>query len=175
MVSTRNLTSSLSSLFTISLVAVPNAPSTICITLTLMFNSCFLFSSKVSLSAYWYYRLLRNFLIGVSWWFSAVVLSTASLLKTLILFLVFWPMYYLVCTRPLISKSSSLCISLLLTVLSAPLTIDIPVTFMFHIFLLVILQVLFSLSFSFTRKSARMVNSTIQQVLLLFFFFVDYH
>ena len=43
---------------------------------------------------------------------------------------------WMVSTCPLISKSSSPCINPLITVLRAPITIGIIVTFMFHIFLI---------------------------------------
>ena len=77
---------------------------------------------------------------------------------------------WMVSTHPLISKSFSACTSPLVTVPSAPVTICIIITFMFHSFFFSSLArsrylSLFSLSFSFTLWSARMAKSTIQQVL----------
>ena len=68
----------------------------------------------------------------------------------------------MVSTHPLISKSSSLCTSPLVTVPSAPITIGITVTFMFHRFFSSLARSrnspLFSLSFSFTQWSAGTVK-----------------
>ena len=60
---------------------------------------------------------------------------------------------------------------------SAPITIDITVTFMLHSFFSSLAKSkylsLFSLSFSFTLWLAGTAKSAIRQ--FLFFFFVDYH
>ena len=72
-------------------------------------------------------------------------------------------------TRPPISKSSSLCIDPLSTVLRSPIKIGITITFMFHSFFSSLAGskylFFFLLSFSFTLRSARMAKSTIRQVL----------
>ena len=61
---------------------------------------------------------------------------------------------WMVSTRPLIFKSSSLCINPFVTVPSVPITIGITVTFMFHNFFCSLARFKclspFSLSFSFT-------------------------
>ena len=71
-------------------------------------------------------------------------------------------------TRPLISKSSTSCTNLWATVPSAPITIGITVTFMFHSFFSSLARFrylfLFSLSFSFTLWSTRTAKSVIRQV-----------
>ena len=73
---------------------------------------------------------------------------------------------------PLISKSSSPFTNSLGIVPSAPTTIGITVTFMFHSFFSSIARSrylsLFSSSFNFTLWSAGTARSTIQQVLLFF-------
>ena len=79
----------------------------------------------------------------------------------------------LVSARPLISKFSSPFINPLVTVLNAPITIGINVTFMFHSFFQFSRKVhvlIFSLSLSLTLLSAGTANSTIGQVLNFFFF-----
>ena len=77
---------------------------------------------------------------------------------------------WMVCTQPLISKSSSLCTNPLVTVPSMPIT-----TGMFHSFFNPLAKSrhlsLYLLSFSFTLWSIGMVKSTIQQD----FFFFNYH
>ena len=79
--------------------------------------------------------------------------------------------FWMVSILPLISTSPSPCT----TLPSAPITICINVTFMFHSFFSSLARsrylFLFSLSFSFTQRSAATVKSTIRQVL----FFVYYH
>ena len=82
---------------------------------------------------------LRVFHTSVSWWFSSGVWVIASLLKSSELFLVFWIYFnhtvvWMVSARPLISKSSIPSTSSLGTVPSAPITISITVTLMFHSF-----------------------------------------
>ena len=76
---------------------------------------------------------------------------------------------WMVSTHPLISKSSSPFTNPLVSVLRAPITIDITVSFMFHSFSSSLARSwylsVFLLSFSFTLWSARMAKSTIQQVL----------
>ena len=77
----------------------------------------------------------------------------------------------MVSTRPHISKSSSFCTTPLVTVRSAPITIGITVTFLFHSFFFSFLErsrylSVNSLSFIFTLWSARTAKSTLQQVLV---------
>ena len=82
---------------------------------------------------------------------------------------------WMVSTRPLISKFSSPLINPLVTVLRAPIIIDINVTFIFHIFFSSLVRSryssFFSLSFNFTLWSAGTEKSTILQVLCFFSFF----
>ena len=88
----------------------------------------------------------------------------------------------MVFTRYLISKSSSHCTNLLMTVPRARFTISFTVNFMSHSFLNSLVMSrhvsFFSLSFNFTLWSAGTAKSTVQQVLFcsffFFFFFVDY-
>ena len=90
----------------------------------------------------------------------------------------------MVSTYPLISKSSSPFNNPLGIVPSAPITIDITVTFMFHRFLVfwqgLAIHLFFSLSFYSVVKKKRtrwivdfavLAKSTIQLVLFFFFFF----
>ena len=84
----------------------------------------------------------------------------------------------MVSIRPLISKSSSPCINPLVTVVKAPITIRVILTFMFHSFFNSLARArylsFFSLSFNYILWSARTAKSTIRQVsffLFLFFFF----
>ena len=80
---------------------------------------------------------------------------------------------WMVSTRPLIFNSSSPFINLLAAVPSAPITIGIIVTFIFHCFLDSGARSryfsFFSLSFNFSLCSAEIAKCTI--LLLLFFFF----
>ena len=82
----------------------------------------------------------------------------------------------MVSARTLISTSYSPCIKLLLTVPSAPITIGITVTFMFHIFFSSLAKfkylLFFSLSFNFSLWSAETAKSPTRQFLFLFFFFL---
>ena len=75
-------------------------------------------------------------------------------------------------TRPVISKSSSLCTNPFMTVTSASITIGIIITFMFHSFFSSLARskylFLFLLSFSLTLWSAGTAKFTIPQVLFLF-------
>ena len=81
---------------------------------------------------------------------------------------------WMVSTYPVISKSSSLCTNPLVTVPSAPITIGIIVTFMFHSFFNSLLRSrylsFFSISFNFTLWSVATTKSTILQVLFSFLF-----
>ena len=87
---------------------------------------------------------------------------------------------WVVSTRPLISKFSSPFTNRLVTVPSAPITIGITVTFMFHNFFFDSLtrswySFFFLFSFNFTLWSAITAESTILKVLfffLLFLFFI---
>ena len=78
---------------------------------------------------------------------------------------------WMVSTRPLISKSFSLCTSHLMTASSALTTIVFNVTFMFDSFLSSRARStylsLFLISFSFTQWSVRTAKSTIRQVLII--------
>ena len=80
---------------------------------------------------------------------------------------------WMVSTHPLISKSSSPLINLLVTVPSGSFTTSITVTFMFHSFFSSLERskrsrylFFFSLSFSFILGTARMAKSTIWQVII---------
>ena len=77
-----------------------------------------------------------------------------------------------VSTLPVISKSSSPCTNLLMTVPRAQITIGIIVTLIFHCFCIPLARSrylsLFLLSFSFTLWSAGTAKSTILQVLSFF-------
>ena len=82
---------------------------------------------------------------------------------------------WMVFTRLRISNSSSPSINPLVTVPSAPITIGITVTFIFHSFFSSLVRSMylpfFMLSFSFTLWSAGTAKSIIRQVLSFFFFF----
>ena len=73
---------------------------------------------------------------------------------------------WLISTQPLISMSSSPCTNPLVTVPSAPITIGITVTFIFHNFFSSLARSrylsLFSFSFGFTLWSTRTAKSTIR-------------
>ena len=83
---------------------------------------------------------------------------------------------WIVSTRPLTSKSSRPFNNPLVTVLNAPITIGIIVTFMFHSFFNSLARSrylsFFSLSFRFILWSTGTAKSTILQISL---FFVDYY
>ena len=83
---------------------------------------------------------------------------------------------WIISTRPLISKSSSLFINPLVIAQSAPITTGITVTFMFHSFCFSSLVSSKYLSvflppFSFTLLSAGTAKSTFRQLFSPFFFF----
>ena len=87
---------------------------------------------------------------------------------------------WMVSTCSLISKSSSPCTNYLVTIPSAPITISITVTFMFHSFFSSLARCryvsLFSLPFSFSLWSVGTAESGIRQVPFFFFFsFFDYY
>ena len=86
---------------------------------------------------------------------------------------------WMVCTRPLISKSSSLCINPLVTVPSVPVTIGITVTFMFHNFSVLnrgLGTYLFFLSVLPSGQPKRQSPQISRfPPLFLFLFFFDYH
>ena len=91
---------------------------------------------------------------------SRTLLSIVAILNIVVFWMVF--------TRPLISKSSRPFNNPLVTVLKAPMMIGIIVTFMFHVFFNSLARsryLFFSLSFSFILWSAGIVKSTILQVL----------
>ena len=79
-------------------------------------------------------------------------------------------------TRPVISKSSSLCTNPMVTVPRAPITIVIIVTFMFHYFFNFLARSwylsLFSHSFNFTLWFAGTAKSTILQVFSFLLFII---
>ena len=78
----------------------------------------------------------------------------------------------IVCTRPFISESSSPFTNLLVTVVSAPITLGITVTFMFQCCFRSLAESthlsFFSFSFSFIQQSARTANSTMRQIFCFF-------
>ena len=86
---------------------------------------------------------------------------------------------WIVSTRQPTSKFSRPFNNPLVTVPKAPITISIIVTFVFHSFFNSITKSrylsLFSHSFSFILWSAGTAKSTILQIFLFFFFFVDYY
>ena len=82
-------------------------------------------------------------------------------------FSVFIIIVWIVSTCPFISKSSSPIIHPLVTVPSAPITIGIIVTFMFHWFFSSLTRSKFLFTFSFTQWSAGIAKSTV--LLVLFF------
>ena len=100
------------------------------------------------------------FLTSVSWWFSRTLLRILTNLNNAVV--------WMVSTYLFISKSSSPCNNPLVTIPSILITIGITITFIFHCFFSSLARSrylsLFLLSFSFTQWSARMANSTIQQV-----------
>ena len=76
--------------------------------------------------------------------------------------------FWVVSIRSLISKSFNLCITPLVNIPRAPITIDITVTFMFHSFFTSLARSrywsFFLLSFNFTLWSTRRAKSTFRQV-----------
>ena len=119
---------------------------------------------------YHYYLLIRFFHISVSWWSFTGDWVTAILLKSP----VFWPfsIMQLFSWSPLGTKSSRPFNNPLVTVLKAPITIGIIVTFMFHSFFNSLVRsshlFLFSHTFSFILWSAGIAKSTILQIFFLF-------
>ena len=113
------------------------------------------------------YYFLKAFHISFSWWSFTEVWVTAKLLSPRLLS-VFWLILINVSTRSLFSKSSSPFINCTVTVQSAPITIGMIVTFMFHSFFNSLPSCrylfLFSLSFNFTLWSAGTAMSKIPQV-----------
>ena len=84
-------------------------------------------------------------------------------------------LFWIVSTRPFISKSSSPFNNSLVTAPRVTITIDITVTFMFHSFFNSLARSrylsFFLLYFSFTQWSAATTKSTIHQVVFFFFSF----
>ena len=165
MVFTRPVISKSSSPCTNPLVTIPWAPITISIIITFMFHSFF-----ISLIIF-FYLLLESFshqyeLMVFHWSLSDSKSPQVSRTLLSILAVLNNAVVWMVSTHPHTSKSSSLFNSPLVTVLNAPITIGIIVTFMFHSFFssLVRLRYLsfFSFSFSFILWSTK---STILQVL----------
>ena len=141
--------------------------------------SCFILFFALIYTTLLFYSL-RVFHISASWWFSTGVSIDSKppqISRTLLSILadlniaVVWR----VSIRPVISKSSSPCINLLVSVPTIPITIGIIVTFMFHSFFNCLARAkylsLFSNSFNFTLWSAGTAKSTILLVLSFFFFF----
>ena len=118
---------------------------------------------QFSLTLYYYFTLCE--------FFPPAFVSHLSLRdnKSSQVFSVFWAdlnnsVIWIVATRPPISKSSSICTNLLVTGPSAPITVGITVTFMFHSFFqfsTMSRNYLFSLSFNFTLWSAGTTKFTI--------------
>ena len=174
MVSSCFLISKSSSPFTKPLRIVPSASTTIIITVIFMllrlFFSSLLFSlcdrpgrqsllfGKFCLSdnyySCYYNYSLRVFHISVSWSLSDRKSPQVSRTLLSILTDLNNTVVWMLSTRPLISASSSPFINPLVTVTKAPITIDINVTFMFHIF------------FQFPSK--------IEEIIFLFTFFQFY-
>ena len=123
-----------------------------------MINHFISFSTLLSLSILldpYYFIHLRVFHTNVNWWFSIGFWVTASLLNFLELFLVFWPIsVWMVSTHPLISRFSSPFIIPFVTLPSAPITIGITVTFMFHSFVSSLARPKYYFSFRFLSVSS---------------------
>ena len=88
---------------------------------------------------YYYFTPLKIFYNSINWWFLIGVRVTESLLKSLGLFSVFWPILIILLSgwSPLILLFPSLPVhlSILLRIVpSAPITTDISVTFIFYSF-----------------------------------------
>ena len=150
------LTFSFSSFLSWPLRIVLWTPSTVSITI--------FFPPSVWL--YYYYTLIRAFHISVSRWFFTGIWVTASLLKSLELFLVFWPFSIMLSFgwSPLVRQLPSPLVPLV-TVPNAPITIGIIVTYMFHSFFNSLARSrylsFFSHSFSFILWSAGTAKLTI--------------
>ena len=121
---------------------------------------------------------------GVSRWFLSGVWVIASLLKSLGLFSVFWPIstMLLFAWSPLIllfSKFTSPCANPLVTVPRVPITIGITVTFIFHSVFNSLERSkylsFFSLSFNSTLWSAGTAKSKIRQVLFYYYYYYYYY
>ena len=149
----------------------------VCLFMKELFFTLSYFNLFFCWSFYYHFTLLRVFHTSVSWWLFAGVWVTASLLKSLGLFSVFWSILIIVSTRPLISMSTNPCAKPLVTVPLAPITNGFTITFMFHSFSSVLLQDLsIYLSFRFLlvlpcgqseRQSPQFGRFS--------FFVVDYH
>ena len=114
----------------------------------------------------WEFFLYQRLLVVFQW-----SLSDTQVSRTLLRILAVLnnAVVWMVSARPLISKSSSSGSNPLVTVPSAPITIDITATFMFHRFFSSLARYrylsLFSLSYSFTQWPAGMAKFTIRQAL----------
>ena len=159
------------------LVTEPRTPITNCI------SECFIIIIIIIIINIIIYSF-RVFHISVSWWFFTGVWVTASFLKSPGLFSVFWPF------SVMLSFGWSLPVHQLpspqwpfnnpsVIVPKALILICTIVTFMFHSFFNSLARSgylsIFSLSFSFILWSAGTEKSTILQILLLLFFFVEYY
>ena len=120
---------------------------------------------------------LRVFYTSVSWWSLTGVWETASLFMSPGSFSIFWPTSTMLLfgLSPLVLRTTLLALNMPLGIVpSASITIVITVTFMFHSFFSSLARYkylpLFSSLIS-TLWSAGTVQSTIQQVLVFFFFF----
>ena len=125
----------------------------------------------VSLSHYYYYY----YSLGV--FHRSLSDSKSQVFRTLLRILAYFnnAVVWMVFTRPLISKSSDSCTNPSVTVPSAPITIGIIVTFMFHsIFFNSLARSrylsFFSLSFNFTLWSAGTAKSTILHVSFSYYY-----
>ena len=91
-----------------------------------------------SIMRHYYFTLLRVSHTSVSWWFFTAVRVTASLLKFVELFSVFWPISTILLfgQSPLVLlfPSPPVHLGTIPSAPSAPITLSITVTFMFHSF-----------------------------------------
>ena len=175
MVSTRPTTSKSSSPFSNPLVTVPNAPITIGIIVTCMFQ-VFQFPSKIEVlillfTFFPFYSVvsrdsevdLRVFHISVSWWSFTRFWVTGCILKSSRRFSVFWSISIILVVM---SKSSSPYTN---PVLRALITISKIITFMLHNFFNSLARSrylsLFSFSFNSFLWSSGIAKSTIQLVI----------
>ena len=135
---------------------------------------CICFSSHICFLVIVYFTYLRYFYTSVSWWFSTGVLGDSMSPQVSKTFLVNLnnAVVWMVSSRPLISKSSTVPVPILWWLYQLWQLQLVSPSLMFYIFFFLFFArsrylSFLSLSFGFTLRSARTVKSTVRQVLFV--------